>query len=230
MKGGPRTAQLRGRDGQAGQVIESPVDVSKTTTPQADLPVEALPTGSALDRFLRLCDCLPLAVFETEVDDHCLYFNPRWGEITGQTADEAGGHGWRDAIHACDSEWVLEEVQLARGQKRMFDADFRVQRPDGSVRWVHGRSLPLYAADGTHDGFVHAIYDITDRKLTESTLRTSLAELKEQSELQGEQIRGVVAQLRDLLEEVAALDERVDPTLDLLRKSAAVEACVATST
>ena len=171
--------------------------------------------------FLRLCESLPLAVFETDPDDRCLYVNPRWTEITGQTTDPFDGHGWQDAIHPCDREWVLEEVQLARGQDRMFDADFRVQRTDGSVRWVHGRSLPLHQVDGTHDGFIHAIYDITDRKITENQLRGSLEDLKRQGKVQAEASQICPAeQARDRLEK--SLDA-AEAALEQLTRLAAEE-------
>ena len=101
----------------------------------------------------------------------------------------------------------------------MFDADFRVQRSDGSIRFVHGRSLPLYKSDGTHDGFVHAIYDITDRRLVEQKLRKSLADLKDEGDAQSEKIRNAVAQLRDLVEEVSELGSSIALVPGRLRKS-----------
>ena len=101
----------------------------------------------------------------------------------------------------------------------MFDADFRVKRTDESVRWVHGRSLPLYRSDGTHDGFLHVIYDVTDRKLTEHKLCDSLKELKRQGVRQSEQIRNAVAQLRDLLEEVSEIRPGVAYNFERLRKT-----------
>ncbi len=189
----------------------------RRTAPKAS--AEAEQTNPQPDPFLRLCETLPLAVFETETDDRCLYANARWSEISGQAAEQHRGHGWRDAIHPDDREWVLEEVQLARGQERMFDADFKLERPDGSVRWVHGRSLPLHQTDGTHDGFIHVIYDVTDRKLIEGQLRGSLEELKRQGDEQSQQIRNALEQLRDLIEEVSEIDPEVAPTPDRLRKS-----------
>ena len=171
----------------------------------------------ATDRFLRLCEVVPLAVLETDIDENLLYANPRWEEISGSTPVQSEGTGWQDAIHSEDQEWVLEECTLARGQKRMFDADFRLNRPDGKVCWVHGNSLPLYSEGEWHDGYLHMIYDISDRKLIEQTLRDSVRETKNDilsergvysaaASQVSESIADALEQTRQLLDEDASGD------------------------
>jgi PAS domain S-box-containing protein len=171
------------------------------------------------ERFLRICEMLPLAIFETDSNDRCLYVNPRWTEITGQVAEQFTGHGWRDAIAPFDREWVLEEVELARGQNRMFDADFRVQRENGATCWVHGRSLPLHGSDGTHDGFLHAIYNIENRKLIEDQLRGSLEGLKTKACEQSARIQHCVSRLKGLVQEMSEIASgQTPPAEERLRK------------
>ena len=169
------------------------------------MPESSLPASQILDRFRRLCEVLPLAVLETDVDEDLLYQNPRWEEISGQDEEASKDQGWRDAIHAEDREWVLEEATLARGQNRMFDADFRISRPDKRERWVHGRSLPLYSGPGWHDGFLHMIYDITDRKLIEETLRDSLAELTIKRATENGEVAATATQVKESLVEAKEL-------------------------
>ncbi|MCH7869535.1 MAG: PAS domain S-box protein [Myxococcales bacterium] len=168
-------------------------------------PESSLPASQILDRFRRLCEVLPLAVLETDVDENLLYQNPRWEEISGQDEEASKDQGWRDAIHAEDREWVLEEATLARGQNRMFDADFRISRPDERERWVHGRSLPLYSGPGWHDGYLHMIYDITDRKLIEETLRDSLAELTIKRATENGEVAATATQVKESLVEAQEL-------------------------
>ncbi len=175
-------------------------------------PASSTPESQLLDRFRRLCEVLPLAVLETDVDENLLYANPRWGEISGFDEEASKDQGWRDAIQSEDQEWVLEEATLARGQNRMFDADFRLTRPDGQERWVHGRSLPLYSGPGWHDGFLHMIYDITDRKLIESRLRESLSELKLEHVAEQAGIAATAEQVKESLGEARELVLRLRET------------------
>ncbi len=179
-------------------------------------------------RFQRLCEVLPLAVLETDVDENLLYANPRWEEISGYCPEFSKGQGWRDAIHCEDQEWVLEEATLARGQNRMFDADFRLSHPDAGERWVHGRSLPLYSRDEWHDGYLHMIYDVSDRKLIEGKLRDSLVELtseraQELAEMSAaaEQVKGSLGEARELADSLRASDspDVFAELVDRLRKS-----------
>ena len=87
----------------------------------------------------------------------------------------------------------------------MFDADFRLNKPDGQERWVHGRSLPLYSGPGWHDGYLHMIYDITDRKLIESRLRDSLSELKLEHVAEQGEIAATAEQVKESLGEAGEL-------------------------
>lgn len=54
-----------------------------------------------------------------------------------------------------------------------FNEEFRVVRPDGSVRWVLDRGFPVTREDGEIHRVVGIVEDITERKLTEEKLRAS---------------------------------------------------------
>jgi hypothetical protein len=55
------------------------------------------------------------------------------------------------------------------------DIQFRIVRPDGEVRWVHGRGIPLAGPDGRITHVIGIREDITERRLTEERLRESEA-------------------------------------------------------
>ncbi len=57
-----------------------------------------------------------------------------------------------------------------------FDREYQIQRPDGSLRWVHGMGTVDFASDGTPLRLFGVIQDITDRKRAESAVQ--LSELK----------------------------------------------------
>jgi PAS domain S-box-containing protein len=78
-----------------------------------------------------------------------------------------------DCIHDDDREIMQAQYkQLLRGGA--FDAEYRIQRPDGSLRWVHDRAWLVSDEAGRPariDGF---LMDISSRKQVDLTLRNSL--------------------------------------------------------
>ena len=77
---------------------------------------------------------------------------------------------YASVIHPDDREQVERSVMDAVDARRPFTIEYRVQRPDGSVRWVLERGQGQDAGDGRHwlDG---AIFDITARRAAEQALR-----------------------------------------------------------
>lgn len=78
-----------------------------------------------------------------------------------------------DCIHDDDREIMQAQYkQLLRGGG--FDAEYRIQRPDGTLRWVHDRAWLVTDEAGRPariDGF---LMDISSRKQVDLTLRNSL--------------------------------------------------------
>jgi PAS domain S-box-containing protein len=89
----------------------------------------------------------------------------------------AGGPlaGIIDAIHPDDRERVGALVRDAESGDR-YEADYRVTRPDGSIRWVTARGQVERDADGTAVRFPGVVIDVTDRKLAEAALHRVTAE------------------------------------------------------
>src|SRR5262249_12346741 len=65
-------------------------------------------------------------------------------------------------------------VSLERqGRGEPADVEYRVVRPDGSVRWVRDRSFPIKGADGQAYRIVGIAEDVTDKRNSEKALRES---------------------------------------------------------
>jgi PAS domain S-box-containing protein len=77
-----------------------------------------------------------------------------------------------DAIHPADRQRVEREcVGAAEGQSEVFESEFRVVHPDGSVRWLVGVGSRI--GDGDRTRLVGVNFDVTDRKRSEQALRES---------------------------------------------------------
>ncbi|MBI2912450.1 MAG: PAS domain S-box protein [Chloroflexi bacterium] len=96
----------------------------------------------------------------------------RWSEslelIHGLSPGTFGGtfEAYRDDIHAEDRDHVLQEItrSLERGS---HDVDYRIIRPDGTVRWVAGKGRAVRDASGAVVGMIGVCMDITERKQVE---------------------------------------------------------------
>lgn len=78
-------------------------------------------------------------------------------------------------IHPEDRERARETVQAALRSRESFSFEHRLVRPDGEVRWVHGRGRVLLDAAGEPVRMAGTAHDITERKIAERA-RLILAE------------------------------------------------------
>ena len=62
--------------------------------------------------------------------------------------------------------------------RRDFEIDIRVQRPNGTYAWEHVIGHPRYAPDGTLTSVLYVLQDITERKLAEEALEQKEADLR----------------------------------------------------
>ena len=84
------------------------------------------------------------------------------GKVTFET--------WRDALHPEDRDRALVGLQRSNDEHREFDVEYRVVRPDGTIRWIADRGRASYDADGRAIAMSGVNLDITERKRTEADL------------------------------------------------------------
>ena len=118
-------------------------------------------------RFRALSDHAPLGVYHTNAAGQCSYTNARWQEIYGLTLEQSLGLGWTQSLHPSDKAGVWQAWQQATDDEQEFDLEFRILRPDGSVRSVRSRARGLYDPSGAVQGYVGSVEDITRRKQLE---------------------------------------------------------------
>jgi PAS domain S-box-containing protein len=85
---------------------------------------------------------------------------------------------WLDTVHPADRDRVREafyERALAEGR---YDVEYRILRPDGSVRWVHDRGRPVAGpGDEAPRRLAGLASDVTARHEAEERRRLLVAEL-----------------------------------------------------
>ena len=74
-------------------------------------------------------------------------------------------------IHPEDRGLVWKAVADARQNQKQYRAEFRVVRPDGTVRWVTSTGKFFYAANGDAERMMGMAVDITDLKQAQQKLQ-----------------------------------------------------------
>ncbi len=129
-------------------------------------------------RYATLVEASPVGIFRTDAVGNCIYVNDRWCQISGLTPTTAFGDGWREGLHPDDRVAIATEWQQSIEENRLFQLEYRFQRPDGKVTWVYGQSVSELDAEGQVVGYVGTVTDISDRKSAEQQLQQLNQELE----------------------------------------------------
>ena len=125
--------------------------------------------GQAQD--IRLVvDTIPTLAWSAHSDGSADFFNQRWLEYAGLSAEQALNWGWEVAIHPDDLPRILETFQEAVGSRKPFEAEGRFRRHDGGYRWFLFRAEPLCDENGQVIRWYGTNTDIEDLKQVESLL------------------------------------------------------------
>lgn len=120
------------------------------------------------------------------------YISPAFERIWGRSRESffANPTSWLEAIHPEDRDRVL--ATLARYRDSEASMEYRIVRPDGSVRWVWDHGYPIRNDRGEVSGVVGLAKDITDRKQAEME-RESLIERLEEALASVKTLRGLLS-------------------------------------
>jgi PAS domain S-box-containing protein len=102
-----------------------------------------------------------------------LYISPAYERVWGRSCQSLyeNPRSFLDAVHPDDQERVRNAVLDHQSRGEQTDKEYRVVRPDGSIRWVRDRAFPVKDATGQFYRLVGIADDFTERKLAEQALR-----------------------------------------------------------
>jgi PAS domain S-box-containing protein len=111
-----------------------------------------------------LAEAVPAIVLRTDASGWINWYNRRWYEFTGQTAEEAAGWGWQTAHHPEDFLRVMEEWPRALATGQPIEIEFRLRRYDGVYHWFLARVEPVRDDKGTILSWYGGVIDIEAQK------------------------------------------------------------------
>jgi PAS domain S-box-containing protein len=132
-------------------------------------------------RFRTIADAAPVLIWESDSDGRLTWANLPWLMLTGRSAEQVLGDGWRASVHPEDLPGSLDTFRTAQAERRRYRMDYRLRRADGAWRVMDESGVPRFDADGTFIGFIGCCVDVTEaraalaaQRMGEETLRLAV--------------------------------------------------------
>ena len=125
---------------------------------------------SSEDKLRTIIDTIPAMARSARLDGSAEFFNRRWLDYAGLSAEEASDWGWGVTVHPEDRGRLMDYWRhlLASGEAGEIEA--RLRRFDGEYRSFLFRAEPLRDDSGDITRWYGANTDIEDRKRAEALL------------------------------------------------------------
>jgi PAS domain S-box-containing protein len=159
------------------------------------------------EQFRQLAENVREVFWITDVaTDRVLYVSPAYEKMTGHPTQELydDRYSFLAVVHPEDCERVTATIRNP-GQAG-YDEEYRIVRPDGTLRWIRARTFPIHNERGEVYRFVGIREDITDRVQAYQLLEQRVAERTRE-----------LATLLEISRQVALTTE-MEPLLDLILK------------
>ncbi len=126
------------------------------------------------DFFSQISSIIPaiLCVFSPSLNK-IFYISPSFERIFGRSCEKLYQNPglWFDCIHPKDKQSVLKIEKTRFDQER--ELNYRIVRPDGEIRWMKDRVIPLKSGSGNIVRILRFTEDVTENKQIEEALRDS---------------------------------------------------------
>ena len=124
----------------------------------------------SLKRYRNLADAIPHIVWKAQVDGAIDYFNKVWTDYTGLSSEKSIGSHWQTFIHPDDLKSFLKSWIKSMNSLQPFEAECRVRRKDGEMRWFWIQASPEVRHENEIVAWLGTGTDIHDRKQSEAKM------------------------------------------------------------
>src|SRR5258708_5374211 len=126
------------------------------------------------ERFRQLTENIGEVFWLADADRHSIiYASPAYETIWGRPCESlyAESDTWLNALHPEDRSRMLEARKTRTDVAH--ELEYRIVRPDGTVRWIRDRAFPVHDAAGRLIRVAGVAEDVTERRQLAMQLRQS---------------------------------------------------------
>ena len=126
-----------------------------------------------MDRLKLAAHAARFGVWDLDLKTNRLEWDRWMHRLYGVDQGDFSGvfESWQAFVHPEDLDRAQRKVALAISGDKAFDAEFRIIRPDGVIRYIKGYALVSRDEDGTPVRMTGINYDVTKQRKMEDALR-----------------------------------------------------------
>ncbi|GGC06812.1 ATP-binding protein [Dyadobacter sediminis] len=179
---------------------------------------EALSKSEA--EFRTITEAAPALVWVCSASGENIYFNQRWYDYTGQTYEQASGHGWMLTMHPDDAARILPYWQRCQQTGESYEGEVRYERYDGVYRWHIFRALPRRNSAGQIEAWYGLSIDTDDAKQAQEGLLKADRRKDEFLAMLAHELRNPMSTIRSGLHilDLTITEDMNRSTLEMMRR------------
>lgn len=133
-------------------------------------------TQETEERLATTIDTAHVGAFDWDLVTGRVVWSGHHERLWGYEPGEFDGtyDAFRVRVHPADIGALEQKVERCRERRELFEHEFRVRPPDGSVRWVRGRGRFMYAPDGAAMRMLGVVVDVSDVRDAEQAMGRAL--------------------------------------------------------
>ena len=182
---------IRGEGGAAIGVIGVSQDIG-------GLKKAELALRRSEEQFHAFANSLPELCWMAYGDGSIFWYNERWYEYTGTTAEEMRGWGWQSVHDPEILPAVLERWKASIANGTAFEMQFPLRGADGVFRWFLTRIRPVHDEDGNVIRWYGTNTNIDEQRILLQSISEARDHLEKRVEERTAELKTANESLRDL--------------------------------
>ena len=130
-------------------------------------------------KFRTLANAIPQLCWMANAEGWVFWYNERWYQYTGTTAEKMEGWGWQSVHDPEELPAVLERWKRSIATGELFEMIYPLRGADGMFRPFLTRVMPVRGSDGKVTGWFGTNTDISAQKQAEAEVRKTKDLLEE---------------------------------------------------
>ena len=149
------------------------------------------------ENFRTVADNISQLAWTADTLGWATWYNRRWFEYTGTTAEEMQGRGWERVQHPDHLERVRNKIEEAFRRGEEWEDTFPLRGKDGQYRWFLSRAVPIRDLQGRIKCWFGTNTDITELRETREELSKSHQILEQRVEQRTASLTEAIAQMEE---------------------------------